>query len=294
MQRPSKHEFFFSMCCHIRALLHPYRAHQELQLKKVQLLLPPANQVQPLLPQANRPLQYIPVLQSTASLSSSLSATTKAGTTPGSMNDGRADGVTTRYWDCCKASCAWSGKASVINPVQTCEADGVTVVDVDEQSGCGGGKAYVCNNQQPWNISTQLSYGFAAAHIARQDESNWCCACYSLVFTSGVIIGKELIVQVTNTGGDLGDNQFDLQMPGGGVGIFNGCTSQFPSTPTSAWGEQYGGVTQRSQCAQLPNVLQSGCYWRFDWFQNANNPMMRFKQVTCPDVLISKTQCKRQ
>jgi hypothetical protein len=30
-------------------------------------------------------------------------------------------GVTTRYWDCCKGSCSWSGKASVSHPVNTCD-----------------------------------------------------------------------------------------------------------------------------------------------------------------------------
>ncbi|CAF4871674.1 unnamed protein product, partial [Rotaria sp. Silwood2] len=35
-------------------------------------------------------------------------------------NTGRKNGVTTRYWDCCKASCGWTGKASVTNPVKTC------------------------------------------------------------------------------------------------------------------------------------------------------------------------------
>ena len=39
-----------------------------------------------------------------------------------------------------------------------------------------------------------------------------------LTFTSGPVSGKKMVVQVTNTGGDLGDNHFDLQMPGGGVG----------------------------------------------------------------------------
>lgn len=24
----------------------------------------------------------------------------------------------------------------------------------------------MCNNQQPWNVSSTLSYGFAAAHIS--------------------------------------------------------------------------------------------------------------------------------
>lgn len=33
-----------------------------------------------------------------------------------------SNGVTTRYWDCCKPSCGWPGKASVTNPVKTCDA----------------------------------------------------------------------------------------------------------------------------------------------------------------------------
>jgi hypothetical protein len=112
-----------------------------------------------------------------------------------------------------------------------------------------------------------------------------------LTFTSGPVVGQQMIVQVTNTGGDLGNNQFDLQMPGGGFGIFDGCTSQFPGP--YLWGAQYGGVSQRSDCAALPLVLQSGCYWRFDWFQNANNPSMNFVQVTCPTAITDNTQCNR-
>ena len=76
------------------------------------------------------------------------------------------DGVTTRYWDCCKASCGWEGKASVSQPVLTCQSDGVKPIGVNEQSGCNGGPAYMCNNQQPWNVSSTLSYGYAAAYIA--------------------------------------------------------------------------------------------------------------------------------
>ena len=104
-------------------------------------------------------------------------------------------------------------------------------------------------------------------------------------------MGKELIVQVTNTGGDLGNNHFDLQMPGGGVGIFNGCSSQFSGS--SSWGQQYGGVSQRSDCNGLPAVLRPGCYWRFDWFSNADNPTMNFTQVTCPSALTANTRCIR-
>ncbi len=112
-----------------------------------------------------------------------------------------------------------------------------------------------------------------------------------MIFTSGPVIGKELIVQVTNTGGDLGNNQFDLAMPGGGFGIFDGCLSEFPG-PYS-WGQQYGGVSQRSDCANITSVLQAGCYWRFDWFMDADNPTMSFKQVACPPVLTDNTGCVR-
>jgi hypothetical protein len=100
-----------------------------------------------------------------------------------------------------------------------------------------------------------------------------------------------MIVQVTNTGGDLNNNQFDLQMPGGGFGLFNGCSSHFPGQ--YSWGQQYGGVSQRSDCLLLPDVLQPGCYWRFDWFQNADNPSMTFQEVDCPSLLTANTQCQR-
>ena len=101
-----------------------------------------------------------------------------------------------------------------------------------------------------------------------------------------------MIVQVTNTGGDLGNNHFDLQIPGGGFGLFDGCTKQFPGS--YSWGQRYGGVTQRSDCFKIPAVLQSGCLWRFDWFENADNPNMRFQEVSCPAALTQNTQCSRK
>ena len=42
----------------------------------------------------------------------------------------------------------------------------MTQVDVNTQSGCNGGGGFMCNNQQPWNVSATLSYGYAAAHIS--------------------------------------------------------------------------------------------------------------------------------
>jgi hypothetical protein len=81
-------------------------------------------------------------------------------------------------------------------------------------------------------------------------------------------------------------------MPGGGFGIFNGCTQEY-GTPSTGWGVQYGGISSRSQCDAFPAALKAGCYWRFDWFQDADNPAVSFQQVTCPAALTAKTGCVR-
>lgn len=99
-----------------------------------------------------------------------------------------------------------------------------------------------------------------------------------------------MVVQSANTGSDLADNQFDLQIPGGGVGLFDGCTSEFGQKLPGA---TYGGISDRSQCASMPAKLQPGCYWRFDWFMNSDNPTFSFSQVQCPAELTSKTGCVR-
>ncbi|KAK5625132.1 hypothetical protein RRF57_000848 [Xylaria bambusicola] len=234
------------------------------------------------------------------------------------------NGVTTRYWDCCKPSCAWSGKAAVSSPAQTCDANDNPLSNVNAKSGCDGGVAYTCSDYSPWAVNDNLAYGFAATAISGGTESSWCCACYQYVsltpihpllsttkqststtpshantnnptrleFTSGPVAGKKMIVQSTNTGGDLGNNHFDILMPGGGVGLFDGCTAQFGQALP---GQQYGGVSRRSECdsASMPEGLRAGCRWRFDWFQNADNPSVRFAQVSCPAELTAISGCKR-
>jgi hypothetical protein len=110
-----------------------------------------------------------------------------------------------------------------------------------------------------------------------------------VTFTSGKAKGKIMVVQSVNTGGDLGDNQFDLQIPGGGVGMFDGCSSQFGGLG----GSRYGGISNRSDCASMPAALQPGCDWRFDWFNFADNPSHSFTQVSCPDELVNRSGCRR-
>ncbi|KAI9752226.1 MAG: hypothetical protein M4579_005702 [Chaenotheca gracillima] len=201
-------------------------------------------------------------------------------------------GKTTRYWDCCKPSCAWPGKGDVTSPVTTCDIDNNPLTDPNAASGCQGGNSYMCADQSPWAVSDDLAYGFAAVNIAGGTESGWCCACYELTFTSGAIAGKKMVVQATNTGGDLGSNQFDLAIPGGGVGLFNGCTQQY-GAPANGWGAQYGGISDGSQCSTFAPAIKPGCDFRFNWFEGTDNPDVDFKQVTCPAALTAKSGCAR-
>jgi hypothetical protein len=126
------------------------------------------------------------------------------------------EAITTRFWDCCKPSCAWNGKADVNKPVLSCTADD-KVTDIAAGTACGtGGTAYQCSNQQPWAINDTMSYGYAGVFIQPDltsggIEGAWCCACYQLDFTSDPLRGKSLIVQASNTAYDVTTtNRFSL------------------------------------------------------------------------------------
>jgi hypothetical protein len=84
-------------------------------------------------------------------------------------NISRQNASTGTYWDCCKVSCGWPDKASVTSPPQTCQQDGVTAIDSNIQSFCNGGSTFMCIDQQPWNISSNLSYGYAGAGLIVSD-----------------------------------------------------------------------------------------------------------------------------
>ena len=116
-------------------------------------------------------------------------------------------GTTTRYWDCCKPSCAWNNVVGVTKPVTSCDANDNPLTSASIQSGCAGGTAYMCSDQSPWKVTDDLAYGFAAVSA---NNAPACCSCYQLSFTSGVIKGKKMIVQATNTGYDVASTQFDI------------------------------------------------------------------------------------
>jgi hypothetical protein len=215
---------------------------------------------------------------------------------------GGSSGFTTRYWDCCKPSCGWSANANG-KPTHTCGKDGTSTVNNDTQSVCGGGGGYMCYWGAPWSVSDTLSYGFAAYNGVA------CGTCFQLQFTgkgqynandpgSNAINGKTMIVQVINIGG-ISSNQFDLLIPGGGVGGNpGGCPAQWGNIDI---GDTSGGmlttckddkacVQQKCQAAfgNMP-LLLAGCNWVTGWFSAADNPQILFKQIACPAEITAKS-----
>jgi hypothetical protein len=246
-------------------------------------------------------------------------STGSAGTTGGAgappVLQGGSNGWATRYWDCCKPACGWKGNVpSGSNPVSSCSISNQSFGgDYDQQSACPNGNnggAFMCQNFGPWAVSDTLAYGFAAV----SKGSDYCGRCYQLQFTgtshnastdtgSASLAGKTMIVQAINNGGVDG-NQFDLLIPGGGVGDFNACATQWG---TSSLGEQYGGFflacqkanafdyTKAKACAAAkcqsvfaskPDLLTS-CTWFVGWFGAPDNPAVLYKEVTCPAAITS-------
>jgi hypothetical protein len=168
----------------------------------------------------------------------------------------------------------------------------------------------MCWNFVPVTNGDNIAYAFAA------HNGVGCGTCFQLDFTgeshnpkpetghdfgSQSLANKSMIVQVINTGG-IEPGQFDLLVPGGGVGEFNACSSQWG---TDDLGEQYGGFflacqkehefeyepsrqCARDWCDRIFNdkpELHAGCSWFVEWFALADNPTMKYKEVPCPAEL---------
>jgi len=225
---------------------------------------------------------------------------------------GGSQGYTTRFWDCCKPSCAWSQNAGGKSPARTCNKQNQTV-GAGDQSACSGGDAHACWDMAPWAESDTKAYAYAAFN------GGGCGTCYELKFTgqsnsnnndpgAKALCGKTLVVQVINIG-NITQGQFDLMIPGGGVGDFNACSNQW-GVSGSALGERYGGVMLTCQkqnnelearkactldgCSKLfsssnLSLLHAGCDWTVNWLNTADNPKVVYSQVACPNELTSKS-----
>lgn len=226
------------------------------------------------------------------------------------------DGYATRYWDCCKPHCGWSSN-SASGALASCDASDNNLGNADAANSCEGGPAYLCHSNAPWAVSDTLAYGFAA--VAALGSSDICGKCYQVDFTGGsqagsdpgsaALVGKSMIVQAINIGGDVGSGQFDIAIPGGGVGAFNACSMQW-SVPASQLGAQYGGFLAdckqssgsdlaaikscvKQKCTSVFETknlteLAAGCQWFVDWFQAADNPKLKYAEVACPNDLMNR------
>ena len=242
--------------------------------------------------------------------------------TPPESSEGLAK--TTRFFDGCKPTCAWPTnvkKPLHMGPVSTCTNEFLpngtqphntdpNVKSVCAGGGTGPGAAYTCLDRAPFTENGQM-FAFAASNSP-------CCECFELTFLdtavdgngqkcrgcssyNGELAGETLIVQVVNSGADLGGKHFDLMIPGGGMGIFNGLAGTgaqngpplFPNSTYEAWGQRYGGVSTKSECYGLPVPAQAGCLWRFEDFKGADNPGVSFRRVSCSSypTLYEKSGC---
>jgi hypothetical protein len=240
-------------------------------------------------------------------------------TPTGNSAAGSCDGYATGYWDCCKPHCGWKANVGGSNPLMACDASDNPIGSADAQSACNGGNAHQCHNLVPWAVNDQLAYGYSAVPASQQ--SDICGKCFELQFMgqthnsepdpgSTALAGKRLIVQAVNIGSDVANGQFDLLVPGRGVGMFDACSSQW-GVSKAELGETYGGFLLACQkngnrldhAAMKSCVMQScmnvfeangltelaaGCKWFIDWFQVADNPQLKYKQVACPSELGSK------
>lgn len=234
-------------------------------------------------------------------------------------------GYATRYWDCCKAHCGWEANATGLDALRSCSIDNVPQATFTGPSGCGSTDAsasYTCFSQAPRAITPTLAYGFAAVPAAGEI----CGRCYRLDFDgtghydaadpgSVALRGRTMIVQATNIGFDVGGGQFDILIPGGGVGAFNACTRQWGLASDAPLGAQYGGFLTacreaggshdavracvRARCESVfgePRFaeLRAGCAWFVDWFQAADNPNLDWSEVECPADLVAESGLDRR
>ncbi|WP_073229667.1 hypothetical protein [Fibrobacter sp. UWEL] len=251
-------------------------------------------------------------------------------------------GWSSRYWDACKPHCSWL--SSVDTTSEATYQAGMTVArncnihDVEvpaftlghavqqywmgyegTPSACvneNAGGTYTCTDMAPIAVNENLSYGYVAG--SGELYKYGCGKCYHLQFNGGnhandvkathkALQGKHMVVMVSNIGYDVEAGQFDMMVPGGGVGAFNALSTQI-GVPPSGLGAGNGGfltecqsklgwdntLEKYQQCviekceevfSQWPNLLR-GCKWYAEWYMAADNPTFNWEEVECPQYLV--------
>ena len=251
-------------------------------------------------------------------------------------------GWSSRYWDACKPHCSWLSSVDTTSE-ETYQAGGTVarncnIHDVEvpaftlghavqqywmgyegTNSACvneNAGGTYTCTDMAPIQVNENLSYGYVAAPGGQ--FGGGCGKCFHLQFNGGnhandvkathkALKGKHMIVMASNIGYDVDEGQYDMLVPGGGVGAFNALSMQI-GVPASGLGANGGGFLTECQaslgwdntveayqecvikkCDEVfkdwPNLLR-GCRWYAEWYMAADNPTYNWEEVECPQYLI--------
>jgi hypothetical protein len=194
--------------------------------------------------------------------------------------------------------------------------------------------AYTCFDMAPYAVNDTLAYAFAAT----LGTTLPCGKCARLQFnnewsydkrgdgeskprvTHRALKGKTLIVMANNTG-TVGENHFDIMIPGGGLGAFD-CLSEQIGLPKGSFPRELGHVMGGllSECSyneateygmpsdrftlemwqdclekrchrafdNKPKLLLDGCLWHVNWFMAADNPEVDWVETPCPKYLVDK------
>ena len=114
----------------------------------------------------------------------------------------------------------------------------------------------------------------------------------------------------SNIGSDVENGQFDIMIPGGGEGIYRGCSEILGNN----LGKQYGGLLEDCQeevgysyddntiCVKRKECLinkcnnsfsskplaKEGCLFLANFLEAAGNPKHTYQEIECPQVLKDK------
>ena len=222
-------------------------------------------------------------------------------------------GGLSRYWSCCKPSCASEKEAEAGNAAKQCDVNMTRLFDYSAKSYCDGGPATTCVSHSPFVIDGCDDIGFAFGTLP-YSTPNYCGKCFLLEFTGEgafttkdthrALKGKKLIIMGIHRGYNQDEGTFELLVPGGGIGWLGKCDGVFEGD----LGAKYGGLltdcqdeagmsddeksnTGRKNCLirkckeVFTGQAREGCLFHSYFLQAAGNPVMNFTEIECPQVL---------
>ena len=222
-------------------------------------------------------------------------------------------GVLSRYWNCCKPTCASVEEAAIGNAPKLCDANMRRLFDYSTKSKCEGGTATTCISHVPFLIDGCDDIGFAYG-VLPSGIPNYCGKCFLLEFTGEghwttkdthrALKGKKLIIMGIHKGYS-DDKTFEILVPAGGAGMYEGhCDGIFDVD----LGAKYGGYlidcqgeagmsddvksnTERKKCLirkcteGFTGQAREGCLFYAYFLEAAGNPDANYTEVECPQIL---------